>query len=156
MSAADEIFTDTISMCLQFLRFGNSEFITISTDPQFLRLVFSETITISTLHNFNGRAQRALKKYATISTGLQFLRFKFLQNTTISTFQQFLRFGKYSFVAISTGQQFLRLRFTQSTTISMLCNFDIGSGDKSPQNVNNFNDACNSDTFLTGCVLEGG
>ena len=62
MSAADEIFTDTISMCLQFLRFGNCEFITISTDLQFLRLVFSETITISTLHNFNGRAQRALEK----------------------------------------------------------------------------------------------
>ena len=38
----------------------------------------------------------------------------------------------------------------------MLYNFDIGSGDKSPQNVNNFNDACNSDTFLAGCVLEGG
>ena len=62
MSAADEIFIDTISMCLQFLRFGNCEFITISTDLQFLRLVFSETITISTLHNFNGRAQRALEK----------------------------------------------------------------------------------------------
>ena len=38
----------------------------------------------------------------------------------------------------------------------MLYNFDIGSGDKSPQTVNNFNDACNSDTFLAGCVLEGG
>ena len=53
---------DTISMCLQFLRFGNCEFITISTELQFLRLVFSETITISTLHNFNGRAQRAPEK----------------------------------------------------------------------------------------------
>ena len=38
----------------------------------------------------------------------------------------------------------------------MLYNFDIGSGDKSLQNVNNFNDTCNSDTFLAGCVLEGG
>ena len=66
MSAADENLririTDTISIGSQFLRFGNREFITISTDQQFLRLSFSETITISTLHNFNGRAQRALKK----------------------------------------------------------------------------------------------
>ena len=65
MSAADENLririTDTISIGSQFLRFGNREFITISTDQQFLRLSFSETITISTLHNFNGRAQRALK-----------------------------------------------------------------------------------------------
>ena len=38
----------------------------------------------------------------------------------------------------------------------MLSNFDIGSGGKSPQNVNNFNDAYNSDTFLAGCVLKGG
>ena len=38
----------------------------------------------------------------------------------------------------------------------MLYNFDIGSGGKSPQNVNNFNDAYNSDTFLAGCELKGG
>ena len=156
MSAADEIFIDTISMCLQFLRFGNCEFITISTDQQFLRLSFSETITISTLHNFNGRAQRALKKIRYNFDRFAISTFLFLQNVTISTLQQFLRFGKYSFVAISTGQQFLRLVFTQSTTISMLYNFDIGSGGKSPQNVNNFNDACNSDTFLAGCMLKGG
>ena len=37
----------------------------------------------------------------------------------------------------------------------MLYNFDIGSGGKSPQNVNNFNDAYNSDTFLAGCELKG-
>ena len=107
MSAADEILrawiTDTISMCLQFLRFGNCEFITISTDQQFLRLSFSETVTISTLHNFNGRAQRALEKIRYNFDRFAIYTFLFLQNVTISTLQQFLRFWKYSFVAISTG-----------------------------------------------------
>ena len=66
ISAADEILrvriTDTNSIGLQFQRFGNCEFITISTGQQFLRLSLSETTTISTLYNFNGRAQRALEK----------------------------------------------------------------------------------------------
>ena len=91
MSAADEIFTDTISMCLQFLRFGNCEFITISTDQQFLRLSFSETITISTLHNFNGRAQCALEK----------IRYNF-DRFAISTFLISAKCDNFNVATIST------------------------------------------------------
>ena len=95
MSAADEILrvriTDIISMGLQFQRFGNCEFITISTGQQFLRLSFSETITISTLHNFNGRAQRALEK----------IRYNF-DRVAISTFQIPAKCDNFNVVTIST------------------------------------------------------
>ena len=107
MSAADENLririTDTISIGSQFLRFGNREFITISTDQQFLRLSFSETITISTLHNFNGRAQRALKK----------MRYNF-DRFAISTFWISAKCNNFNVATIST---FWKIQFR--------CNFNV-------------------------------
>ena len=78
MSAADEILRVRITD-------------TISTGQQFLRLSFSETITISTLHNFNGRAQRALEK----------IRYNF-DRFAISTFCISARCNNFNVATIST------------------------------------------------------